>query len=276
MRAMSALEKVELELFLEAVHRHHGIDFRNYARSSLRRRVWNMIRAEGLSTISGLQERVLHDPGSVERLLCHLSVNVTAMFRDPSMYRAFREQVMPALRVHPFVRIWHAGCASGEEAYSLAILLHEEGLYERCRIYATDMSAEAVAAARAGRYPLDLIRDFTANYVKAGGKEPFSSYYSAGPDKMAELAPWLGRNLVFAQHNLVSDRSFNEFNVIFCRNVLIYFEPELQAKVHGLLRESLARFGVLVLGRRETLDRTPYQAHYEPLHEAERIYRRVG
>jgi chemotaxis protein methyltransferase CheR len=268
------LERIEIELLLEAVNRHYGFDFRGYALGSLRRRLWRQANVEGVASISGLQERVLHDPAAMERLLAGLSVNVTTMFRDPSFFVAFREQVVPLLRTYPFIRVWNAGCSTGEETYSLAILLKEEGLYERARIYATDFNAEVLALARAGELPLDRMREYTQNYQRAGGGREFSTYYSVG-DGVAKFDERLTENVVFAQHNLASDRSFNEFNVILCRNVLIYFGRDLQRRVHRLFYDSLARFGVLGLGQKETLRFTDVDDSYEELDAREKLYRRI-
>src|SRR6476469_470296 len=173
------LEQLEIELLLEAIFRHYGVDFRSYAFSSIRRRIWKRINAEELPNVTALQERVLHDPQVMERLLLDLSINVTAMFRDPGFYREFRDKVVPLLRTYPFIRVWHAGCSTGEEVYSMAILLHEEGLYERCRIYATDINEAVLEQARAGIFPLERMQEYTENYIKAGGKKAFSEYYTA-------------------------------------------------------------------------------------------------
>lgn len=269
------VEEVEVALLLEGLWRCHGIDFRNYARSSLRRRLRNALLAEGLAHVSELQARALHDREALDRLLSHLSVHVTALFRDPTFFRAIRERVVPLLRVHPFVRIWHAGCSTGEEVYSMAILLEEEGLYDRCRIYATDMQAPVLDVARTGAFPLDLMKEYTANYIAAGGRRAFSDWYTADSDR-AVLRESLRRNVVFAQHNLVTDGSFNEFHLVLCRNVMIYFDATLQARVHDLIFQSLRRFGILGLGRREVLDHTVHEAEYETLDDAERLYRRIG
>ncbi|WNG35068.1 protein-glutamate O-methyltransferase CheR [Archangium violaceum] len=268
-----ALEDIELELLLEGVMRRYGMDFRGYARASLRRRVWNMVHAQKLGNISELQAKVLHDPARMEELLQHLSVNTTTMFRDPSFFEAFREKVVPHLFSAPFVRIWHAGCSTGEEVYSLAILLMEAGLYERSRIYATDMNASVVERAKSGIFPLEHMREYTANYLRAGGSAAFSDYYTANYDHAIFKAP-LRKNIVFAQHNLVSDGTFNEFNVILCRNVLIYFGTQLQERVHRLLHQSLRRFGVLALGRGETLRHTVLEGDYDEVDAQERLYRR--
>jgi chemotaxis protein methyltransferase CheR len=268
-RTRSEVESLELDLLLEAVYRQYGTDFRNYARASLRRRVWNLIRQEGLKTVSALQEKILHEPEVMERLILQLSVNVTTMFRDPTFFRTFREKVVPHLRSVPFVRVWHAGCSTGEEVYSLAIMLEEEGLLGRSRIYATDMNAAVVEKAKAGIYPLDQMQEFTSNYVAAGGSDYYTAQYGHAIFRQA-----LRKNIVFAQHNLTVDGSFNEFNVIFCRNVMIYFNTELQTRVHQLLFQSLRRFGLLSLGRRETLRHTVHEQDYEPLDERERIYKK--
>ena len=268
------LEQIEIELLLEGIYQHYGFDFRSYAYASIRRRLWKRIEAEGLNTISALQDRVLHDSDLMERLLLDLSINVTAMFRDPGFYRVFREQVVPTLRTYPFIRIWHAGCATGEEVYSMAILLEEEGLYERSRIYATDINEVVLQKAKSGIFPLDRMQEYTENYISAGGKRSFSDYYTAKYDG-ALFAPSLTKNVVFSQHNLVTDRSFSEFNVILCRNVLIYFDKTLQARVLTLFYDSLAMFGVLALGSKESLRFSPYEECYEQINGPEKIYRKV-
>jgi chemotaxis protein methyltransferase CheR len=268
------LERVEIELLLEGVFRHYGFDFRSYAYASIRRRLWKRTEAEGLSSISELQARVLHDGSAMERLLLDLSVSVTAMFRDPEFYRVFREDVVPLLRTYPFIRIWHAGCSTGEEVYSTAIVLEEEGLLERTRIYATDINVAVLQQARAGIFPLNRMQEYTENYIRAGGTRSFSEYYTAKYDG-ALFSPSLTRNTVFSQHNLVTDRSFSEFTVIFCRNVLIYFDRELQNRVHTLFYDSLVTLGILALGSKESLRLSQYEPCYEKLHSRERLYRKV-
>ncbi len=274
LRPASDLERLEIDLTLEGIYRHYGFDFRNYARASMRRRLWNQVRAEKLTTISALLDRVLHDVDCMERLLLMLSVNVTAMYRDPTFFRAFREQVVPLLRSHPFIRIWHAGCSTGEEVYSMAILLEEEGLYERCRIYATDMNEVVVRKAESGIFSLSSMRENTANYLAAGGRNSFSEYYTAAYDNVV-FRPALKRNVIFCQHNLTTDASFNEFNLIFCRNVMIYFDTALQERVHRLVYESLSAFGILGLGDKESLRFTPHESRYEPVAGREKLYRRA-
>lgn len=267
------LETLEIELLLEAVFRHYGYDFRNYAPASLKRRIWAAIQAEGVMTVSGLQEKVLHNRDCLERFLLILSVNVTTMFRDPSFYKAFRSQVTPLLRTYPFIRIWHAGCSTGEEVYSMAILLQEEDLYDRCRIYATDINEAVLKQAKAGIFSLNRMQDYTQNYQLAGGKRSFSEYYTAGYEN-AIFSSFLKQNLVFSQHNLAGDNAFNEFNVILCRNVLIYFNKTLQERVQTLFYKSLIRFGILGLGRQESLMLTSYGQCYEELVSREKLYRK--
>jgi chemotaxis protein methyltransferase CheR len=203
-----------------------------------------------------------------------LSVNVSTMFRDPTFFRALREQVFPVLRTWPYIRIWQAGCSMGEEVYSLAILLAENGLIDRCRIYATDINETALDTAHAGIYPLELMQRCTQNYIQAGGARSFSEYYTAAYDN-AIFTPALREQVVFAKHNLVTDAAFNQFHLILCRNVLIYFNRPLQDRVHRLLYDSLANFGILGLGAKETLSFTPLEDRYEELVAPHRLYRRV-
>ncbi|MDQ4143771.1 MAG: protein-glutamate O-methyltransferase CheR [Actinomycetota bacterium] len=251
-----------------------GYDFRGYARGSLKRRILSRVRQEGLRSISGLQERAIHDGLCMDRLLLDLSVNVTAMFRDPGFYLSFRRNVIPILRTYPFIRLWNAGCSTGEEAYSFAILLKEEGLYDRARIYATDSNELVLQEARTGRFSLKNMREYTSNYIAGGGRRAFSEYYST-EGTTATLDPSLRSNIVFAPHNLVTDRSFNEFNAIVCRNVMIYFARPLQNRVHDLFHASLSPFGVLALGRKESIMFTEWADTYEEIDTAERIYRKV-
>jgi chemotaxis protein methyltransferase CheR len=267
-------EAIEIQLLLEAVYLRYGFDFRDYAFSSIQRRIWNSVRAEGLEGVSELQGKLLRDPACMERFLLAVTVNVTTMFRDPGFYRAFRARVVPHLRAYPFLRIWHVGCATGEEVYSMAILLHEEGLYPRCRIYATDMNEEVVARARAGIFAPDSVQEYTRSSFRAGGTASFSDYYVARYDSVL-IHRALGENVVFAQHNLVTDSSFNEFHVILCRNVLIYFNDALTARVHRLLYNSLAPSGFLGLGSHESVRFTPHETSYEEFDRNERLYRRV-
>ena len=268
-------ETIEIDLLLEAVWRRYGFDFRDYARASIKRRLWRRVHAEGLQTITGLQERLLHEPACMERLLLDLSINVTAMFRDPSFYLAFRATVVPLLRTYPFLRIWNAGCSTGEETFSLAILLKEEGLYDRTRIYATDINEAVLVRARSGLFPLEKMQEYTENYLAAGGTQAFSEYYMAAYEG-AQFDRSLADNIVFARHNLVTDQTFNEFHVIVCRNVMIYFDTPLQARVHRLFFDSLVRFGVLALGHKESIAFTPHENDYDVIDPSEKLYRKTG
>jgi chemotaxis protein methyltransferase CheR len=269
------IERIEIDLLLEGVYRQYGFDFRSYACSSLKRRLWKRIEAEGINTISELQNLVLHDEAAMERLLLDLSVTVSAMFRDPGFYTAFRERVVPVLRTYPFLRFWHAGCSTGEEVYSMAILLEEEDLYDRARLYATDINEVTLHRARTGIYALERMQEYTQNYLKAGGTRSFSEYYTARYDH-ALFTPALRRNIVFSQHNLVTDRSFAEFNVILCRNVMIYFDRDLQNRVHQLFYDSLPVYGILALGSNESMRFTRHEKSFQALDEREKIYRRIA
>jgi len=271
--ATTELERLEMELLLLAIYRHHGFDFRAYAPASLHRRIRKHMESAKVPTISRLIELILHEPTALHRLLHDLSVNVTAMFRDPSFFAEFRNSVVPVLRTYPTVRIWHAGCSTGEEVYAMAILLEEEGLYDRCRIYATDMDSTVLDHARQGIFPLSRMKEYTSNYFLAGGKRSLSDYFTAKYDG-ALFAPRLAKNVLFTQHNLAMDRSFSEFNVIVCRNVLIYFDRALKDQALGLFAESLATLGVLCLGRKESLRFTAFEHEFSTLSARERIYRR--
>jgi len=271
--AQLELENVELGLLLEAVYRQYGYDFRQYALASLRRRVWRRVKEERLGSITALTDQLLHDRACMARVLGDLSINVTAMFRDPGFYVSFAERVLPQLHTYPFTRIWVAGCSTGEEVYSLAILLAEHDLYDRTRIYATDINQLAVDQARRGVYPLDRMQEYTENYIKTGGKRSFSEYYVAAYDG-ALFDAALSENVVWAQHNLAQDGTFNEFQVILCRNVLIYFDKALQNRVQRLFYESLTRFGTLCLGNKESMRFSAYEDSYEVVDPAAKIYRR--
>ena len=272
--AVIGLEDIEVGLLLEGLYRAHGFDFREYARSSIKRRILDLVQAEGLDTISALQDKVLHDARCLDRFLLGLSVHATAMFRDPSFYLTFRKRVVPLLRTYPTVQIWVAGCSTGEEVYSLAILLQEERLYQKCRIYATDISQAVLRKARDGIFPLAAMREYTANYHQAGGTNEFSDYYTAQYDSVIFSAA-LRNNIVFSEHNLATDGSFNEFQVILCRNVMIYFNKDLQSRVHNLLYDSLSMFGVFGLGNKESLKFTPRADFYQHLNEKDKLFRKV-
>lgn len=271
---VNGMEDVEIDLLLEGLYRVYGFDFRDYSRASIKRRILELMRNEKVETVSAFQNRILHDPACLDRFLLGLSVHATAMFRDPSFYLTFRRRVVPLLKTYPTVQIWIAGCSTGEEVYSLAILLEEENVYGKCRIYATDISQAVLRRARDGIFPLAAMRDYTSNYHRAGGKNDFSDYYTAQYGNVIFSAA-LRSNVVFSEHNLATDGSFNEFQVILCRNVMIYFNKDLQARVHNLLYESLSMFGVFGLGNKESLKFTPRAAFYEHLNENDKLFRKV-
>jgi chemotaxis protein methyltransferase CheR len=264
----------DLRLLLDTVNERAGLDFRGYAYSSLRRRVARAVAEGGVAGVAELHQRLKADDDVLAALVRTLTVHTTAMFRDPDFYRLFRREVVPVLRTYPFVRVWVAGCSTGEEVYSLAILLREEGLAERCRIYATDVSGAVLERARAGIFPLSAMQEYSRNYHLAGGARPFTDYYAADSESVVFQRP-LRDNVVFGTHNLVSDASFNEFNVILCRNVMIYFRRALQARVHRLIYDSLVTFGYLGLGRSESIRFTPHGANFDALGGRERLYRKI-
>jgi chemotaxis protein methyltransferase CheR len=268
------LESLEIELLLQGVAARYGYDFRNYARASLTRRIRHAMLKEGLLTVSALQNRVLHDPASMLRFVETISVHTTSMFRDPDVYLMLRREVIPLLRTYPFVRIWHAGCSTGEEVYSLAIVLQEEGIYDRCRLYATDISDSIVDRARQGLFPLDRMRENTLRYQQAGGREDFSAYYRADRGT-AIVRQSLRKNTIFSQHNLVCDGPFNEFHLILCRNVMIYFDQVLRQRVYELIDRSLTNFGLLGVGKKESLRFTDYESYYKELRAGLGLYRRI-
>ena len=271
--ATSGVEQAEVEALVTAIQQRYGYDFSHYARASFLRRVRHALGEEKVPSVSALQAKLLRDPFAMRRFLAHLSVHVTSMFRDQDFYQALRAHVIPWLRTFPFVRIWHAGCATGEEVYSMCILLEEEGLYDRCRVYATDLSEVVLHKARLATYPLSAVQRYTANYQRAGGSLDFSRYYTADQEN-AIIHERLRRNVVFSLHNLESDGSFNEFHLVCCRNVMIYFDDVLQNRVIQLLDQSLARSGYLALGKRETLRFSALEHEYTEVDGGVRIYRK--
>jgi chemotaxis protein methyltransferase CheR len=268
------LERLEVELLLEGVRRHYGFDLRNHARPLLLRRLRRHLREERLETFSALQGRVLHDPEALEGLLRALACPPEALFADPPFFQAFRTRVVPVLRTYPSIRVWHAGCGSGEDTYALAILLREEGLWGRCRLYASDASEGLLADARSGVLALPGEED-VRNYQEAGGRRTLAEYYTRDGD-WAVLHPALREGIFFTQHNLATDASFNEFQVIICRDTLLAFNRTLYRRAHERLYESLARFGFLCLGRKESLARTPHAVEYEELEGSGRVFRRLA
>jgi len=270
----TAVDFEDLHLLLDYILEQTGLDFRGYALSSLRRRTARAVSDHGAGTISGLHQRMRADPTLLARVVEMLTVHTTAMFRDPVFFRVFRAQVVPVLRTYPFVRLWVAGCSTGEEVYSLSILLHEEGLAGRCRIYATDLSERVLTRARDGVFPLATMQEYSRNYQLAGGHQPFADYFTADSEWVV-FRKHLRENIVFGTHNLVSDASFNEFHVILCRNVMIYFRRELQERVLRLCHESLVTFGYLGLGRSETVRFSHLASCFEALDPRERLFRKI-
>ena len=271
--ADTALEDIEVELFVRALKLRHGYDFSQYAPASLKRRVLQLVQSQQSGTVSTLTTRLLHEPGFLPVVLEGLSVPVSEMFRDPEVFLALREQVFPVLASYPQINIWQAGCAHGQEVYSLAILLEEAGLYERTQIYATDFNESALRHAQEGIYPAREAQLWSRNYHAAGGRRSLADYYSARYE-LIKLDQRLRRHVTFANHNLVTDEVFCEAHLVLCRNVLIYFSDPLQDRTLALFRDSLVRGGFLCLGTRESLDFSPAAADFTPVNAPLRIYRR--
>ncbi len=267
------VENIEIELILEAIRLRYGHDFRNYSRAHVKRRILHRQSLSGLDRLCDLQYGILHDRAMFEALLLDLSINVTEMFRDPSFYLALRNEVMPLLRTYPFIKVWHAGCSSGEEVYSMAIVLKEEDMYDHAQVYATDFNQMILQRAKEATYPINLIKEYTANYQKAGGQASFADYYIAKYETVI-IEQSLKRRIVFADHNLVTDGVFGEMNMIICRNVLIYFNRELQDRVIKLFLDSLCPGGFLCLGSKESLKFSKYAEAFEPVVEKEKMYKK--
>ena len=264
----------ELQQFLERLFELSGVDLSGYGRRALQRRLRSLISGEGLSGLAELSDRIRDDPRFLAHVLDRLMLRVTTMFRDPSFFRLFRERIVPLLRTYPYPRLWVAGCSTGQEAYSLAIVLREEGMYDRCRIYATDINEVVLEQARRGELPLASLEEYERNYHAAGGIRSLSDYYSRGAASALIDPAVLNRIAVF-RHDLARDASFNEFHVIFCRNVLMYFDEALRYRVHRLFCDSLVRLGFLGLGQSESLHLSRHEAHYELLSRRHRLYRKV-
>lgn len=265
-------QDIEIELLIRALQRCHGYDFSGYSSASFKRRVQNLLTHFNLATVSELTARVIHEDGFVNEMIARLSVPVSEMFRDPTVFAALRRDVLSVLASYPRITIWQAGCARGEEVYSMAILLQEEGLYERCQIYATDFNDAALERAQEGVYPASEARQYAENYQKAGGRGSLHDYFHARYDRI-KLDDSLKRNITFANHNLVSDGVFSEVQLILCRNVLIYFADPLKDRVLRLFRDSLVRNGFLCLGSRESLQFSAIADGFSVVSEPARIYR---
>ncbi|EFK56123.1 CheR family methyltransferase [Sphingobacterium spiritivorum] len=262
----------ELEMLLADVSALYGYDFTQYSRASLKRRINRICLIDKFTSFAELRYKVLNHPEYLQRFIEEITVNVTEMFRDPSFYKALRENVFPQLGTYPFIRIWLAGCSTGEEVYSMAIMLKEANLYHRSLLYATDINPGVLEKARKGIFPISQMKQYSENYILSGGKSDFSTYYTANYD-VVKFNEDLKEKMIFSTHNLVSDSSFNEFQLVICRNVLIYFDKELQNKVFRLFDDSLDSLGFLALGSKETLRFSALESRYKQL-DAEKIWRK--
>ena len=265
--------EIEISELLEAIFLQYGYDFRLYSRAHINRRLTSRLHLSGLSNFFEMKEKLLADNVFASTVLSDLSITVTAMFRDPDFYKSIREKVIPVLKTYSFFKIWHAGCASGEEVYSMAILLKEEGLYDRATIYATDFNQHALDLAKDGIYSNSIIKEYTGNYLKSGARDSFSNYYISDSN-MVIMDKSLKKNIVWANHNLVTDSVFAEVHLIICRNVMIYFNMELQNKVHQLFFDSLSAGGIIGLGSKESLRFTDFSDEYIELDRKEKIYKK--
>lgn len=267
------LQDADVTLFLESILQKFGYDFHNYSRSHLLRRIHFRMQREGISTVNGLREKILSSPEAFKLLLQDFSINVTEMFRDPQFFLAFRQKVVPILSTYPFIKVWNAGCSTGEEVFSLAIVLKEENLLNRTQIYATDFNKNVLEVARKGIFPLEYIEGFNKNYKEAGGKYDLSDYYTAKYGSV-KFDSSLSKKIVFADHNLVVDQVFAEVHLIFCRNVLIYFNTTLQERVIELFYNSLVNGGVLCLGTKETIRHTERELNFSTVDRHNRIFKK--
>ena len=264
----------EINDFLDSMYKCYGYDFSEYSRASVKRRIFRFMDIYKIKNIFELNYHIINDAGFFKSFLEEFTVNVTEMFRDPDFYKSLREKIIPQLATYPYVKIWHAGCSTGEEVYSMAIVLEEEGIYNKTKLYGTDINQQVLSRGQKGIYSVDNMRAYTSNYINAGGKRAFSDYYLAKYDGVL-FDKSLKRNMVFSAHNIVSDSSFNEFNMIVCRNVLIYFNKSLQNKAIELFYNSLMMFGYLVLGSKESLLFTDYKDKFEVIDREQRIFRRI-
>lgn len=264
----------QIDILLQDLLEAYGYDFTSYARASLKRRINRLYSLDGFSSFDAFRQRIKTDSTYFRRFVEEITVNVTEMFRDPNFYRTLREEVLPVLATHPFIRVWHAGCSTGEEVYSMAILLQEAGLLKKSLLYATDINPGVLEQVRKGIYPLRFIRQYSENYIQSGGRQDFSTYYTARYD-WAKFDEQLAARMVVATHNLVSDRSFNEFQLILCRNVLIYFDRELQNTALRLFDDSLDKLGFLALGAKEHLKYSTINHQYKQLDNKEKIWRKI-
>ncbi len=268
------IEAIEYKEFLESIHFVYGYDFTDYVESSVKRRIVHFMENRKIDTLDTLREIVLKDEDIFEEFVQGISITLTEMFRDPLFYKSVREKVMKRLATYPVIKIWIAGCATGEEVYSIAIVLREEGLLDRTIIYATDINQKSLQIARQGIYSLTDMKKYTENYLNSGGSESFSIYYTAKYNSVL-FEESLKRNIVFASHNLSADKSFNEFQLVVCRNVLMYFKSNLQSKVISLFCDSLCDFGFLALGDKESLLFSDKNECFEEMSKKEKIYMKI-
>lgn len=262
---------IEIKLFMEAIYLKYGYDFRGYSQAHLKRRILHRLMISGVNSISEMQYKLLHEQEFMKEILTDFSINVTEMFRDPNFYLAMRREIVPVLKTYPFIKIWHAGCSTGEEVYSLAILLDEEGLLERSLFYATDYNESVLKVAKSAEYSKEGLNDYRKNYEKSGGKRKLEHYYTE-TDLKIRFDERLRRKIVFSEHNLVSDNIFTEVNMIICRNVLIYFNRSLQNRVIKLFRDSLMNGGLLGIGSKESLEFSRYSDDFEFINKEQKIY----
>lgn len=267
------LFNIELQLLLEAIFLRYGYDFRNYSKAHIKRRVLHRLGTSQLSTVTQLLDKVLRDRDFFREFLDDLSINVTEMFRDPEFYKSLRENIIPKLQTYAYFKIWHAGCSTGEEAYSLAILLKEEGLLDRCQVYATDFNQKVLEIAKEGVYHKDDIEQYERNYLLSGGKNKLSDYYKTMYGSVM-FNKELSSRIVFADHNLVTDSVFADVHLILCRNVMIYFEKNLQENVLNLFYESLVPSGILCLGTKESIKFTRFEKLFETIDEKQKIFKK--
>ncbi len=268
------LDDEHITIILNDLIEHHGYDFRGYSRSSLSRRIYRLMSLDKYASFSEFRFRLKYDTSFLSRFVEGITVNVTEMFRDPAFFQVLREDILPLLATKPLIRIWHAGCSTGEEIYSMAILLHEANLLHKSLLYATDLNPAVLNAAREGIYSLTQMKTWSENYILSGGTRDFSTYYTANYDR-AKLDSILAERFVLSTHNLVSDRSFNEFQLILCRNVLIYFDKPLQEKVLTLFYESLESLGFLALGTKETLKFSAVANKFQQVAPEQKIWRKI-
>lgn len=267
------MEKTEAETLIETIMRVYGYDFSGYARASLYRRIDRFLQNKQVSGLNELREKVLRDPNYFEVFLQEMTVNVTEMFRDPSFFFSLRKKVLPMLSTYPYIKIWDAGCSTGEELYSLAILLKEENLLHKARIYATDVNQKVLAQAKEGIFPIGTMKEYTQSYHQSGGQQDFSEYYTARYG-YAKFNQSLVQNVIFYPHNLATDGSFNEFHLILCRNVLIYFNRDLQDKVLQLFLDSLVNLGYMGMGKKESMTLLSVERQFKAVDKEEKIYRK--